>query len=54
MFGGVYGDVRMPNWPHRHRTPLPGIATLGLPRDKGEIKKGVREIENVDRYIVHI
>ncbi len=24
MFGGAYGDARMPNWPHRHRTPLPG------------------------------
>ncbi len=34
MFGGAYGDARMPNWPHRHRTPLPGIATTGLRRDK--------------------
>ncbi len=30
MFGGAYGDARMPNWPHWHRTPLPGIATTGL------------------------
>ncbi len=35
MFGRVYGDARMPNWLHRHRTPLPGIATMGLRRDKG-------------------
>ncbi len=35
MFGGVYGDAHMPNWPQRHRTPLPGIATSGLRRDKG-------------------
>ncbi len=30
MFGGAYGDARMPNWPHWHRTLLPGIATTGL------------------------
>ncbi len=30
MFGGVYGDARMPNRPHWNRTPLPGIATTGL------------------------
>ncbi len=35
MFGGVYGDAHMPNWPHWHRTPLPKIATTGLLRDKG-------------------
>ncbi len=35
MFGGAYGDARMPNWPYWHRTPLPGIATTGLRRDKG-------------------
>ncbi len=35
MFGGAYGDTRMPNWPHWHHTPLPGIATTGLLRDKG-------------------
>ncbi len=35
IFGGAYGDARMPNWPHWHRTPLPGIATTGLHRDKG-------------------
>ncbi len=35
MFGGAYGDARMPNWPHRHCTPLPGIATTGLRLDKG-------------------
>ncbi len=35
MFGGAYGDARMPNWPHWHRTPLPGIATTGLRQDKG-------------------
>ncbi len=36
MFGGgPYGDAHMPNWPHWHRTPLPGIATTGLRRDKG-------------------
>ncbi len=33
MFGGAYGDARMPNWPHWHRNPLPGIATAGLRRD---------------------
>ncbi len=37
MFGSVYGDARMLNWPHWHRTPLPGIATTGLRRDKGGI-----------------
>ncbi len=36
MFGGVYGDARMPNWLHRHRTPFPGIATMGLRRDNLE------------------
>ncbi len=35
MFGRAYGDARMPNWPHWHRTPLPGIVTTGLRRDKG-------------------
>ncbi len=35
MFGGAYGDARMPNWLHWHRTPLPGIATTGLCWDKG-------------------
>ncbi len=34
MFGGAYGNARMPNWPHRHQTPLPGIATTDLRRDK--------------------
>ncbi len=34
MFGGAYGDARMPNRPHWHRTPLPGIATMGQRRDK--------------------
>ncbi len=33
MFGRLYGDARMPNWSHWHRTPLPGIATTGLHRD---------------------
>ncbi len=35
MFGGAYVDACMPNWPHWHRTPLPGIATTGLCPDKG-------------------
>ncbi len=35
MFGGAYGDARMPNWSHWHRTPLPRIATTGLCQDKG-------------------
>ncbi len=30
MFSGAYGDACMPNWPHLHRTPLPGIAITGL------------------------
>ncbi len=38
MFGGVYGDARMLNWPHWHHTPLPGIATMGPRRDKGVTK----------------
>ncbi len=33
MFGEAYGDARMPNWPHWHRTPLPGITTTALRRD---------------------
>ncbi len=37
MFGGAYGHANMPNWPHRHRTPSPRIATLGLCCDKGGI-----------------
>ncbi len=41
MFGGAYGGARMPNWPHWHRTPLPGIATTGLLRDKGGNLKGM-------------
>ncbi len=32
---GAYGDARMPNWPHKHHIPLPGIASLGLRRSKG-------------------
>ncbi len=32
MFGGAYGNAHMPNWPHWHRTPLPGIFTTGLRR----------------------
>ncbi len=36
MFGGAYGDAHMPNWPHRHRTLLPGIAVSGLRLDKRE------------------
>ncbi len=35
MFGGPYGAARMLNWPHKHRTPLLGIATTGLRPDKG-------------------
>ncbi len=35
MFGGAYGDACMLNWPHWHRTPLPGNAATGLCRDKG-------------------
>ncbi len=41
MFGGAYGDARMPNWPHRHRTPLPEIATSGLRCDKSKYLRGV-------------
>ncbi len=29
MVGGAYGDARMPNWPHRYRTPLPRITSSG-------------------------
>ncbi len=36
MFGRAYGDARTPNWLHRHLTPLPGIASMGLRRNKGE------------------
>ncbi len=36
MFGGAYGDARVPNWPHQHGNPLPGIATTGLHHHKGE------------------
>ncbi len=28
--GGAYDDARMPNWPQRHRTPLPRIIVPGL------------------------
>ncbi len=31
----INANVLMPNWPHWHCTPLPGIATTGLRRDKG-------------------
>ncbi len=30
-----YGDARMPNWPHRNRTLLPGIVSPGLCWNKG-------------------
>ncbi len=30
----------MPNWPHRYHTPLPGIASSGLCRNKGGMLKG--------------
>ncbi len=33
--GGPYSDARMLNWPHRHRTPLSWIASLGLHRNTG-------------------
>ncbi len=35
LLGGAYGDARMPNWPHSHHIPLPGIASLDLHRNKG-------------------
>ncbi len=35
MFGGAYADARLPNWHHRHRTPLLGIASSGLRQNKG-------------------
>ncbi len=35
MFGRVYGDARMPNWLHRHRTSLSRIASPGLRQNKG-------------------
>ncbi len=28
IFGGAYGDSRMPNWPHRHRTIFRRIAKV--------------------------
>ncbi len=34
--GGMYCNARMLNWPHRHRTLLPGIASPGLRQSKGE------------------
>ncbi len=36
LFGGVYGDAGIPNWTRSHRTPLLGIASLGLRRNKWE------------------
>ncbi len=33
--GGTYGDARMTNWPHRHPTPWPEIASHGLRRNHG-------------------
>ncbi len=33
--GRAYGDARMPDWPHRHRTSLAGIASPGLCWSKG-------------------
>ncbi len=42
MFGGAYGDARMPNWPHWHRTTWPVIATTGLRHDEGDIYKKLR------------
>ncbi len=52
MFGGAYDDARMLNWPHWHRTPLPGIAITDLHWDKaggGVWKKIViwRTIQNL-------
>ncbi len=35
MFSEAYGAARMSNWPHRHRTPLPRIASPGLRRNNG-------------------
>ncbi len=35
--GEAYGGASMPHWPHRRRTPLPWIASLGLCRNKGEL-----------------
>ncbi len=52
MFGGVYGDARMPNWPHWHCTPLPGIATMGLRRDKGGLLALIAK--RVDNSCAHI
>ncbi len=40
MFGGAYSDACMPSWSHRHDTPLPRIASLGLCRNKGGMLRG--------------
>ncbi len=32
----MYSDARVPNWPRRHLTPLPSIASPGLCQNKGE------------------
>ncbi len=37
MFVRAYGDARMPNWPHRYRTPFLRIASPGLLRNKKEL-----------------
>ncbi len=56
MFGGAYGDARMPNWPHWHRTPFPGIATTGLRRDKeGQLAACIESyLANIDEYVYRI
>ncbi len=43
MFGRAYGDARMPNWPHWHQTPLPGIVTTGLRWDN---EAGIYQVTN--------
>ncbi len=36
MFGGAYGNARMPNWLHWHRTPCPGLPQWACIETKGE------------------
>ncbi len=39
MFGGAYGDARMPNWPHWHRAPpCPGSPLRACFETKGGVE----------------
>ncbi len=50
MFGGAYGDARMQNWPHWHRTPCPGSPQRACVETKG----GNNNNNNNSEYLAYL